>query len=146
MKLSLGLCKNKCVTTMVLSRYFMKLAKKTHLHCVQGIWVCPFPTPVPALKPGCTPDNRGCVPRAPWGGGSPVNSSRPFSRPPAHEHKRGEVAKVIRSWLEQTRSPPCAPCPRGCGWGVRATGLGDGPSALGAGHSFMSQLFGEWPV
>lgn len=54
-KLSLGLCKNECNNNSVLS-YFIKLGKKTHLLCVQGSWMYPHPTPIPALKPGCTHD------------------------------------------------------------------------------------------
>lgn len=54
-KLSLGLCKNECNNKGVLS-YFIKLGKKTHLHCVQGSLMYPHPTAIPALKPGCTHD------------------------------------------------------------------------------------------
>lgn len=139
-KLSLGLCKNECNNNAALS-CFIKLGKKAHLHCVQGSLMYPHPTLIPALRPGCTHDT-DMSPGALKEGGSPVNPSLPCEDPSPDLQPVSHSSRVAITHWKASRTP----CPRGWGWGLRATGLGDSPSVLGVSYALMSQLFSRWPL
>ena len=79
----------------------MNLAKKIHLQYVRGIWVRPFPAPVPALKPAAHV-LLVSVPRVPGGGVLQPTPPFPVGTLLQTSLRCGQEAEVIRPRPEQT--------------------------------------------
>ena len=134
MKLSLGLCRNECVTTVVFVKIFDESGKENPSPVCPRNLGAPLPRPSPCPEASCTRDTGKCPQSARWGG-SPANPSLSCGDPSPDLSEvwaggRGNQATA------RTNVPVLPPCPRQWGWGV----MGDGLSALRAGHLFMSQL------